>query len=97
MSDDQRSLSEGARDWIKTLEAKTEKMYDIVIRLDEKFNRQTQTEEEVKEIADRVDQLESRADKTDGKMSAYVWVGRVLVGLGVVAQAIAAYVLFFRG
>lgn len=93
---DQRSLSEGARDWIKKLETKTEQMYEIVIRLDEKFNRQIETETELKEVAERVDKLESRADKTDGKMSAYVWVGRVLVGLGVIAQAIAAYVLFFR-
>ena len=95
MSNDQ-SLSEGARDWIKKLEAKTDQMYEIVIRLDEKFNRQTETEDDVKTLAERVDKLESRADRTDGKMSAYVWVGRVLVGLGVVAQAIAAYVLFFR-
>ena len=92
---DRQSLSEGARDWIKKLESKTDQMYEIVIRLDEKFNRQTETENEVKDIAGRVDKLESRADRTDGKMSAYVWVGRVLVGLGVVAQAIAAYVLFF--
>lgn len=89
MSNGNQSLSEGARDWITKLENKTDKMYEIVIRLDEKFNNQSDLDE-------RVDKLESRADKTDGSIKAYVWIGRILVGLGVVAQAIAAYVLFFR-
>lgn len=84
------TLSEGARTWIGKLEGKIDKTYEIVIRLDERFNTHDDLDE-------KVDKLESEVDRLKGALSAIKWVGSLFVSLGIIAQAISAYFMFFKG